>query len=175
MKRQKVNTDSSPCYPTRTGFQPRRKGLLCAGLMLVTVGAVGCPGDIAVPIDGDMVVPSETFFVALPAEGVRTLHYDGGQTYVDFHLELVVDNWDLSNFLKVNAPELLDRIEVALQSEAPQAFNNGNAIRELEGRVRQLLADQWTGGADSPVYNFIECTLIVDDLGREEIDGDMPA
>jgi hypothetical protein len=174
MQRQKVIA-SSPRYPSRRRFAPARKSLACAGLLLFMVAAPGCPGDIAVPIDGDVAIPSETFFVSLPEVGSRTLHFDDGGSWVDFHVELVVDNHDLSRFLSHNAPGLLDRIERLLADTPPTGFDEIEIVRELEGRIKQLLADEWTGGPEAPVWNFIECTLVIDELGFEEpIDGDMP-
>ncbi len=175
MERQKAQAVSTPRYPTRTSFQPRRKSLVCAGLLLVTIGAVGCPGDVAVPIDGDMIVPSETFFVSLPAEGSRTVFFQDSDRYVAFHVELVVDNRDLSVFLDTNARELLNRVAVTVAGAPPEELESGQGMRELERRVCQLLANQWTGSQDAPLYNFVECVVIIDDSGYEEIDGDMPA
>ncbi len=167
MKRQKVQASSAPHYPTRSRFRGRRAGLACVGMMLVMIGSPGCPGDVA--------VPHESYFVALPREGSRTLTWDGG-SYVDFHIEATVDNWDLHAFLVDNAPELLDRVEALLAEQLPTTFQDGEALREVERAVQQLLADQWTGSPESPLYNFLDCALIIDDAGVEDpIDGDMPA
>ncbi len=38
MKRQKASTTAAPSYPSRSRYQPRRKALLCAGLLLVSIG-----------------------------------------------------------------------------------------------------------------------------------------
>jgi hypothetical protein len=174
MQRQKV-TASTPRYPSRRRFVPARKGLVCAGLMLFMVAAPGCPGDIAVPIDGDVAIPAETFFVSLPEEGSRTLYLEDGSGYLDFHVELVVDNHDLRRFLSHNAPELLDRIELLLAENPPSDIDDIVVIRQLERQIRQLLANEWTGGSDAPMRSFVECTLIIDELEDVEIiDGDMP-
>jgi len=176
MQRQKAPAASTPDYPTRSRFQPPRTALVCAGLLLVSIVAPGCPGDISVPIDGDMIVPSETFFVSLPAEGSRTVYLQDDESFVDFHVEVVVDNWDLSRFLADNAPEMLDRVAGVLAEESSQSFRRVEDVREIERSVRQLLANQWAGGTDAPVWNFVECTLVIDEIGFEEpVDGDMPA
>jgi len=176
MQRQKAPAASTPRYPTRSRFQPQRKALVCAGLLLVSVVAPGCPGDIAVPIDGDMVVPSETFFVSLPAEGSGTAFIESDEVLVDFHVEIVVDNHDLSRFLRENSQEMLARIELLLANAPAQSLREVEDIHQVERRIRQLLAAQWAGGTEAPVWNFVECTLVIDDIVVEEpVDGDMPA
>ena len=176
MQRQKVQAASKLSYPTRVSYKPRRPGLVCAGLLALMIGAPACMGDIAEPdIAGDMVAPAETWFVSLPAEGSASLSFDAGG-WVDFHFEIVVDNADLADFLITRAPGLLERLEEAMAGEPARAFDDVEALREIENEARQLLADEWTGTPDAPVYNFVECTLVVDDLvEHEEIDGDMPA
>ncbi len=175
MQRQKVSASSAPSYPTRSRYQGHSKVLACAGLMLLLIGAPGCPGDVAVPIDGDIAVPHETFFVSLPAEGSRTLYFGEGVGWVDFHVELVVDNVDLNVFLRENAAVLLERTAAILAEEPIYSFDDIERIHELEDRVRQMIADEWTGSEEAPVWNFVECALIVDELFLEEIiDGDMP-
>jgi hypothetical protein len=174
MQRQKVHSTASPSYPTRERFPQRRAGLACVGMLLIMVGAPGCPGDVAVPIDGDIAIPAETFFVALPMDGSRTLYFDQGG-WVDFHFEIVVDNLDLAEFLRTRAEGLLDRLEESMADQPPRAFDEIESIQQLEQRARQLLADEWTGTAHAPTYNFVECTLVVDELvDAPEIDGDMP-
>ncbi len=176
MKRQKAPATSTPAYPTRSRFQPPRAVLACAGLLLVTIMAPGCPGDISVPIDGDVAVPSETFFVSLPAEGSGTAFIESDEAVVDFHVELVVDNRELSRFLRDNADELLGRLELLLGNAPSQSLRELEDIHEVERRIRQLLADQWAGGSEAPVWNFVECTLVIDEIVHEEpVDGDMPA
>jgi hypothetical protein len=174
MKRTKVIAPTKTSYPTRQRYQPRRAGLACLGMLIVMIGAPGCPGDISVPIDGDMVVPTETFFVALPMDGSRTLYFDEGG-WVDFHFEIVVDNYDLADFLRTRADGLLDRLEESMADQPPRAFDDIESLQQLEQRARQLLADEWNGSDQAPTYNFIECTMVVDELvDDEEIDGDMP-
>jgi hypothetical protein len=175
MQRQKVEASTQPSYPSRQGFRVRRAGLACAGMLLIMIGAPGCPGDVAVPIDGDVAVPRESFFVALPREGSRTVRFDERGGWMDYHLELTVDNRDLADFLAYNAQDLLDEVQQLLEGQVPRSFEDGDEIARIEQRLQQLLADAWTGTPEAPTWNFIECILVVDEIVREElIDGDMP-
>ena len=62
-----------------------------------------------------------------------------------------------------------------LAAQPPRAFDDPDALAQLERRVQQQLADAWTGTAEAPTYNFVDCALVVDELVTDEpVDGDVP-
>jgi hypothetical protein len=176
MKRQKIEQQAQPGYPSRDTFRPsRRPALLLFGMLVAVVGAPGCEEIFTeTDIGGDMTVPQETWNVVMPEAGSRTLYFLESGGWLDYHVELVVDNHDLAAFLAEDAQNLLDRVDSALGTYDPEVFEDLDALREVEQIIQQLFADAWTGSAEAPTWNFVDCALVVDELvPYEEVDGDM--
>ena len=176
MKRQKIDLHPQPAYPSRDTFLPSRlPALLLFGMLVTVVGSPGCIEIFQGPIiDGDMPSPQETWDAVLPAVGSQTLYFEDGGGWVDYHLEMVVDNQDLAEFLAERSDTLLERVDRALADRDPEDLETPRGLEEIELELRQLLADAWTGTADAPTWNFVDFVLVVDDLvPYEEIDGDM--
>ncbi len=175
MQRQKVQRATQQSYPTHQGFALRRPKALMAGLLVAVVGAPGCielgPGP---NVMGDMVVPQEVYFAALPAEGSRTLYFDAPYGWIDYHVEAEVDNADLAEYLGRDVQRLLDLIDDLLAERGLAAFDGSEDLHEMELEIRQLLADSWTQSQDAPTWNFLDLALVIDDLVYEEVvDGDI--
>ncbi len=173
MKRNRV-TRAPPSYPTRTRLLRRaRNGVLVGLLAVATVPACVMYQDL----DGLPAEPGEHWRAVLPADGLRTFYFEGGEGWVTYQLSLVVGRGELAVWLEDNDQVLLDQVEALFQDLPPERFEPEADRAELIQQIVALLVQAWAddggdGEAEVTDFDFIVSEYV---LGGDTGDtGDLP-
>jgi len=176
-------------YPDIFNVPSRRE--LLAGLGVAAGGAavavtVGCAaGSLVQPDDDDAgdddVVGDDDTAVAEyevrlpPGADVRTVYFVD-DAYIDYHVDVVMDDGALAVYLGPGPEEALLAMDELLADRIVYDFAPGRDLTEIEEQLTQALADLYYEGRDASTDAFLHLALVIDEYDEgEQIDGDMEA
>jgi len=188
MQRQKKQSYSGGRYPD-LGAYLRRHGRRVGMTLVVGVAATGCiwpwhvdgdiaildtadTGDTAYDILGDIAETGEVYRMVLPEEGSQHLVFASPWGEIDYHLDVVVDDWSLFDWIMANPDRALAAVDDALGAHPVGTFDHYEDSAAIEAEIIQALADAVAGSAGGDTSSFVHVTLSIDSYTDEQdIDG----
>ncbi len=192
MKRQKKSRYQGGQYPD-IGRYIRIYARKASFGLVVGVAATGCIWPWHTGVMGDMVAPDDTAWrdtgaipgdigetgeihhAMLPVSGERNLQFeDPVWGWIDYRVELVVEDRSLYNWIVSNPDVALAAIDAALLSHTITDFREYVDDGVVEQQLMQALADAMSGaeGADTSAFRELRL-IIVHYTDENEIDGDI--
>ena len=191
MQRKKISIQRAPAYPD-LGSLIKRQGCRAVGGLAVS-GVVSAGGELgevkgAAPwgdsgestyyyqIDGDIADTAiYEWQVLLPSGGSQYLCFGESWEWIEYHLEITVDDRALARWLEESSQEALAVADGVLAGYPLQAFRPGEDWSAVEAQLVQALADAFAQSAGSSTHQFDALRLVIDAYQDEtKIDGDMP-
>ena len=174
-------------YPDIHNVPSRRE--LLAGLGMAAGGtaiavAAGCSGgSLLLPDDDDDddtvgdddTVAAEYEIRLPPGAGTRTVYFQY-DAFIDYHIDLVVDDGAMAVYLGPGPEEILLALDGALADHLVYDFAPGRDLTEIEETLIQVIADLYHDQRDASTDAFLHLALVIDEYDEgEQIDGDMEA
>jgi hypothetical protein len=193
MERKKRSRYQGGIYPDIRDYA-RRYGRRIGVTLVVGAAGTGCiwpwhiAGDMVGPgetgdtsivdtgaIPGDIGETGEIHFVVLPSSGSQNLTFEDPMWgWIDYHVELTVDDEALYSWLLANPEAALAAIDAALARHPVTDFDAWAGDAAIEAEIQQALADAMADAEGADTSGFVQVALFIDAYTDEnDIDGDI--
>jgi hypothetical protein len=122
---------------------------------------------------GDIADTSAVYYALLPAHGSRNLTFEDPWGWIDYQVQLVVDDLALYEWLAANPVAALEAVDAVLGRHEIFEFDAWDGDPVIEAEIAQALSDAFTGSTGADPSTIVELTLaILAYTDENDIDGE---